>query len=111
MSKWIRKGDKVVIIAGNDKGKVGEVLSKTKAKILVEGVNIRTIHQKPKGQNEPGKIVKMEKPIAKSNVMIAVDEKPVKLKSRINDSGEKELYYISNKKEHIYRLASKPAKV
>ena len=41
MSKWIRRGDQVVVIAGNDKGKTGEVLGRTAERVLVQGVNVR----------------------------------------------------------------------
>ena len=70
----IRKGDNVVVIAGDDKAldkprTVKEVLV-DKAKVIVEGVNIITRHTKPSAQNTKGGIVKREAPIAISNVML-----------------------------------------
>ena len=70
----IRKGDSVVVIAGDDKAldkprTVKEVLV-DKAKVIVEGVNIITRHTKPSAQNTKGGIVKREAPIAISNVML-----------------------------------------
>jgi large subunit ribosomal protein L24 len=68
----VKKGDTVQIIAGSDKGKVGEVLKtfpKT-SKVLVKGVNIRTKHVKPKQEGESGQIVNSEVPIHSSNVML-----------------------------------------
>ncbi len=70
----IRKGDKVVVITGEDKDltkprKVLEIISE-KNRILVEGVNIVTKHTKPTSQNTKGGIVKIEAPIAYSNVML-----------------------------------------
>ena len=70
----IRKGDKVVVITGEDKDlkkprKVLEIIL-DKARILVEGVNIVTKHTKPTSQNTKGGIVKKEAPIAISNVML-----------------------------------------
>lgn len=70
----IRKGDTVAVIAGNDRDrsrtrKVLEVFP-DKGKVLVEGVNIVTKHTKPTAQNTRGGIVKMEAPIAISNIML-----------------------------------------
>ncbi len=70
----IRKGDQVVIIAGDDKDLkkprlVKEVLVED-AKVLVEGVNIKTRHTKPSAQNTKGGILKQEAPVHISNVML-----------------------------------------
>jgi large subunit ribosomal protein L24 len=70
----IRKGDSVVVITGDDKDltkprTVKEVLV-DKAKVIVEGVNIVTKHSKPSAQNTKGGILKIEAPIAISNVML-----------------------------------------
>ena len=70
----IKKGDQVVVITGADKDKtkprlVKEVLVDD-AKVLVEGVNIKTRHTKPSAQNTRGGIVKAEAPIHISNVML-----------------------------------------
>ncbi len=70
----VKKGDNVVVIAGDDKDlkkprKVLEVIV-DKARVLVEGVNIVTKHTKPTSQNTKGGIVKVEAPIAISNVML-----------------------------------------
>lgn len=70
----IKKGDTVVVITGEDKDlkkprKVLEVILE-KGRVLVEGVNIATKHTKPTSQNTKGGIVKVEAPIAISNVML-----------------------------------------
>ncbi len=70
----IKKGDTVVVITGDDKDvkkprKVLEVILE-KGRVLVEGVNIVTKHTKPTSQNTKGGIVKIEAPIAISNVML-----------------------------------------
>jgi len=70
----IRKGDSVVVIAGDDKDvkkprKVLEVITE-KNRVLVEGVNIVIKHTKPSAQNTKGGIMKVEAPIAFSNVML-----------------------------------------
>lgn len=67
----VKKGDTVVVIAGKDKGKKGTVLSvnpKTD-RVLVEGVNMMTKHQKPSAMNQQGGIITKEAPIHVSNVM------------------------------------------
>ena len=70
----IKKGDTVVVIAGDDKdlAKPRQVLEVflDKSRILVEGVNIVTKHTKPSAQNTKGGIVKKEAPIHISNVML-----------------------------------------
>lgn len=67
----IRTWDNVIIISGKDKKKIWKVLKviKTTNKILVEWVNIVTKHIK-KSWSNPGKIIKMEKPIAVSNAAL-----------------------------------------
>jgi len=67
----IRSGDKVKVISWKDKGVIAEVLKvfKDKNKVVVKWVNIVTRHIKKMGSN-PGQIVKFEKPIDASNVML-----------------------------------------
>ena len=68
----LRKGDKVIVIAGRDKGKSG-VIQKVDSKsnrVVVENVNIRKKHIKPTQQNPDGGIVEVYAPIDASNVMI-----------------------------------------
>lgn len=112
MSKRIRAGDKVYITCGNDKGKVGVVLTKQKEQILVEGINVRTKHMKPSGQNKQGQIVKIEKPIHISNVKLCVnEEKAVKVSLEKSNTKEKQLVYKDGGKSKVYRQILKPAKV
>ena len=67
----VKKGDTVVVIAGKDKGKKGTVVKvMPKAnRVLVEGVNVITKHQKPSAMNPRGGIINKEAPIHISNVM------------------------------------------
>ena len=64
-------GDKVVVIAGKDKGKEGKITKtfKSENKVIVEGVNMIKKHVKPNGQTA-GSIIEMEAPIHASNVMM-----------------------------------------
>jgi large subunit ribosomal protein L24 len=68
----IRKGDKIQVLSGKDKGKKGKVLSTVprKKKVLVEGVNIIKKHAKPTQKIPQGGIREMEAPIDASNVML-----------------------------------------
>ena len=68
----IRKDDKVVVLSGKDKGKEGKILTADpKAmKVVVEGVNVATKHQKPRKQGEEGGIIKVETPIYASKVQL-----------------------------------------
>ena len=68
----IRKDDKVVVLSGKDKGKEGKILTADPkaAKVIVEGVNVATKHQKPRKQGEEGGIIKLETPIYVSKVQL-----------------------------------------
>ena len=72
----IVKGDKVVVIAGKDKGKEGivQAVYPKVNKVVVEGVNVHKRHKKPTQQNPEGSVVEMYVPIHVSNVAI-VDPK------------------------------------
>ena len=66
----IKKGDKVTIITGKDKGKTGVVLKAFPKDfmVLVEGVNKKKLHKKPRKTNEKGKIIEQDTPVHVSNV-------------------------------------------
>ena len=86
----IVKGDKVVVIAGKDKGKEGVVQAVYPKvnKVVVEGVNVHKRHKKPTQQNQEGTIVEMYVPIHVSNVAI-VDPKTKKA-TRVGYSVDKD---------------------
>ncbi|MBQ3436318.1 MAG: 50S ribosomal protein L24 [Bacilli bacterium] len=96
----LKVGDKVVVIAGKDKGKEGKIIKtfKNDNKVLVEGINMVKKHQKPMGQ-ETGGIIDMEAPIDRSNVMI-IDPK-TKKRTRIGHTTDK-----NNKKIRISRKSN-----
>lgn len=68
----VKKGDRVKVISGNDKGKEGQILIvfREKGRIIIEGVNLKKKHQKPKSQTDQGGIISKEAPIDSSNVML-----------------------------------------
>ena len=78
----LKKGDKVVVIAGSNKGKEGKITKVLEDKVIVEGVNMIKKHLKPKNNNGTGEIVSVEAPIHASNVMIIYPKtkKPTKIK-------------------------------
>lgn len=68
----LKKGDTVVVIAGNDKGRTGEVrhVYAKENRVLVEGVNVRWVTKKPTQQNPKGQRLQEERSIHASNVML-----------------------------------------
>ena len=72
MAAKIRKGDKVVVIAGKDKGRQGEVtrVMPRDGKVLVDGINVIARHRKPSQENPQGGIDRIEAPLAISNVAL-----------------------------------------
>lgn len=72
MSMTVKKGDNVVVIAGKEKGKTGKVVEvfPKDNRVLVDGLNIVTKHQKARKQDEKSAIVKKSAPIEASNVMV-----------------------------------------
>lgn len=89
----LRKKDKVLVLAGRDKGKSGEILSvdRRKMRVLVSKVNVVTRHKRARGAAEPGGRQTMEAPIAYSNVQLLCPacEKPTRPKGDRLASGEK----------------------
>jgi len=96
MARHVRKGDMVVVIAGNDKGKVGEVLSIEPQKdlVLVQGVNRVYRHMRPSRTHPQGGRIQKEMPVHISNVL-PVDPKtnqPTRVGFRVKDDGSKERF-------------------
>lgn len=73
MAQKIKKGDTVVVLAGKDKGKTGEVtrVIPKDDKVVVSGVNVHVRHRKPSQQNPQGGLERREAPLHISNVAIA----------------------------------------
>jgi len=89
----VRRDDTVVVISGKDKGKIGKVLSARpkEGKVVVERVNIVSRHTKPKGQGQPGGIIKREGAISASKVMLYCDKckKATRISYKIQPNGKK----------------------
>ena len=87
----LKTGDKVVVVAGSNKGKEGKITKILDERVIVEGVNIVKKHLKPKNNNGTGEIVEREAPIHASNVMI-IDpktKKPTRVGHMIDTKGNK----------------------
>lgn len=93
MARHVKKGDQVVVVAGVDKGKTGQVLRVNPAaqKVLVQGVNRVYRHLRPSRQHPQGGRIQKEMPISISNVM-PVDPKtnlPTRVGFRVGEDGSK----------------------
>lgn len=89
----LKKGDPVIVVTGNDKGKEGKIRAFKGNRVVVEGVNMRKKHQKPSQAQQKGSIIEFEASIDRSNIAYCVSGKPVKVRTRISEDGKKELYY------------------
>ena len=101
----IKKGDKVVVISGHEKGKEG-IVTKTMPKeemVIVEGLNKVTKHNKPNQQNTEGSITTKEAPIHVSNVAILDPKKkcPTKVGYRFEEVDGKQVKVRYAKKSGV----------
>lgn len=100
----IRKGDNVIVIAGKEKGKSGEVVAVVKkegkvTKVVVKDINKVKRHQKPVPQfNIPGGINEFEKPIDVSNVMLSVDGKTSRVGIKVDGTKKVRMHKKLDKK-------------
>jgi large subunit ribosomal protein L24 len=92
MAAKIRKGDKVIVLAGRDKGRTGEVIEvrPTQSRALVRGINMVKRHQRQTAQAEGG-IISKEATIHLSNIALAdpKDGKPTRVGFKVLDDGRK----------------------
>ena len=93
MAAKIKKGDKVVVLAGRDKGRSGTVsmVMPKDGRAVVDGVNIVRRHTRPSAQNADGGIISKPAPIQLSNLAIAdpKDGKPTRVGFKVLDDGRK----------------------
>ncbi len=85
---YLRKGDRVVVTAGSDKGKEGIIEAVlNNGKVVVENINMAKKHMKPNAMNAEGGIVEVEKAIDASNVMLIDPEtnKPTRVGFEVKD--------------------------
>ncbi len=101
MGLGIRKGDKVTVLAGRDRGKTGRVIYvyPKKNRALVEGINMVKKHVRRSQKDPQGGIVSRELPIQLSNLSLVcpVTNKPTRLKTLVAADGSKQRVSAKNK--------------
>src|SRR5690606_18071220 len=89
----VKKGDRVRVLSGKDRGKEGEVMFALPAegKVIVEGVNVAKRHTKPRGATMQGGIIDKDMPIEVSNVAVVCSScgKPTRVGYRFDADGTK----------------------
>ena len=87
----LKKGDRVVVLQGKDRGKEGEVtrVLPDKGKVIVDGVNMAKRHQKPTRATTQGGIIDKDMPIDASNVALVHKGKPTRIGYRTEADGRK----------------------
>ncbi len=89
--RHVKKGDMVMVIAGDDKGKKGRIVEvvTSSERAFVEGINIISRHTKPNAQNQKGGIIKKEAPVHISNLKL-VDKagNATRTGRKMNDAGK-----------------------
>jgi large subunit ribosomal protein L24 len=90
---FIKKNDKVIVLAGKEKGKIGTVLKVNgeKGRVIVEKINIVKRHTRPGGKSAQGGIIEKEAPIHMSNVMLVCNKcaEPSRIGKRKLEDGSK----------------------
>lgn len=103
----IKKDDKVIVLSGKDKGKEGKVLvaDPKGLKVVVEGVNVATKHQKPQKQGQDGGIIKVETPIYACKVQLVCPKcgKATRVAHRVTEVERED----GSKKKKIVRVCKR----
>lgn len=99
----VKKGDTVIVNAGNDKGKTGRILEviKEKDRVVVEGINMVSKHTKPNAKAPQGGIIKQEAPIHVSNVQLVDPSKNVATRVGYKFVDGKKVRYAKKSGEEI----------
>ncbi len=83
----IKKGDNIIVITGKDKGKKGKVIKALPSidRVVIEGINIKKKHMKPKKSGQKGQIVEIAAPLHVSNIAVVdpKDGKPTRVGMKI----------------------------
>lgn len=106
MARHVKRGDQVIVTAGNDRGKVGEILSidTGRDRVVVSGINVRKRHVKPTQTRPQGGIIEQEMPIHISNVSPVVDGKASRVRFQTKEDGSKVRVAVRGDKElHVLR--------
>ena len=107
MAQWIKKGDKVLVVTGNDKGRSGAVLRRKGDKVVIQGINIHKKHVKRQAKVQTPSVIEIEMPVHVSNVCLCdEDGKAICLKVK-QTKKEKELVFLKGDKEVSFRTIRK----
>jgi len=94
----VKIGDTVKVIAGRDKGKIGDItkIFKHNSTVVVSEINLKTKHVKGRGEDEPGQKITIEAPIHSSNVMLYSKEQNVtsRVGHKMMEDGKRARYLI-----------------
>ena len=89
----LKKDDKVKVLTGKDKGKIGKVLkvNKKTSRIVVENINVVKVHQRPTQANPQGGIVEKTMPVHISNLMVMCNScvKPTRIEMKLLEDGKR----------------------
>jgi len=89
----LKKGDKIFVVSGKDKGKTGKITKSLPdfGKVVIEGINIRKKHTRPKKEGQKGQVVQIPAPLDVSNVRLICEkcEKAVRVGYKILEDGKK----------------------
>jgi len=101
----LRKGDRVIVLSGRDRGRTGEITAvlPSAKKVVVGGINIAKRHTKPSSKHPQGGILELNKPMDVSKLM-AVDPqtgKPGRISYRINKDGSKERVFKPSRRAAV----------
>lgn len=90
----VKTGDTVKVIAGNERGKTGRITSVhiDAKKVVVEGLNMITKHNKPSAKSPNGGISQKEAPIHASNVMLVENGQTIRTGKKLNGEGRLQRY-------------------
>ena len=105
MKLHVKKGDTVLVLSGNDKGKRGKVMSvdRKSQRAIVEGVRMMSKHTRPNAEHPQGGIIKQEAPIHISNLMVIdTDGNPTRVERKIDERTGK-LVRVSKKNGQIIK--------
>ncbi len=105
MKLHVKKGDTVLVLSGNDKGKRGKVMSvdRKSQRAIVEGVRMMSKHTRPNAEHPQGGIIKQEAPIHISNLMVIdTDGNPTRVGRKIDERTGK-LVRVSKKNGQIIK--------
>ncbi len=110
----LRLKDKVMVVAGRDKGKTGEILAVLPRlnKVVVAGINNAKRHTKSTQQNPKGGIVELTKPIDASKVMVLDPKtnKPARISYRTTKDGKERVFKVAQFSNKKAKKADKPTK-